>query len=115
MRCNALTTFHHANICATSNTNRNMENPFQIISSRLTNIESLLIETIAKLEAKETKKKKRIVDTQQLSETIDETSVTIQRWRNSGKIPYFQVGEDVRYDLDAVLEALSKKKGGKKC
>lgn len=92
-----------------------MENPFQIIASRLTNIESLLIEHFATPEERKPSKEKTIVDTQQLSEKLNVTVVTVQRWRDRGKIPFFQAGGVIRYDLDAVLEALSKKKGGKKC
>lgn len=58
---------------------------------------------------------KTILDTDQLMERLNVTRPTVQRWRDSGRIPYIQVGNVVRYDLDAVLEALSKKKGGKKC
>lgn len=60
-------------------------------------------------------KQKTIVDTEQLMERLNVTRPTVQRWRDTGRIPFIQVGNVVRYDLDAVLEALSKKKGGKKC
>jgi excisionase family DNA binding protein len=58
---------------------------------------------------------KTILDTEQLMESLNVTRPTVQKWRDSGRIPFIQVGNVVRYDLDAVLEALSKKKGGKKC
>jgi excisionase family DNA binding protein len=60
-------------------------------------------------------KSKNILDTDQLMVKLGVTRPTLSKWRKDGRIPFIQVGAVVRYDLDAVLEALSKKKGGKKC
>jgi excisionase family DNA binding protein len=51
-----------------------------------------------------------IIDTDQLIEKLGVTRPTIQRWRDQGRIPYIQVGQVIRYDLDKVIEALENKK-----
>jgi excisionase family DNA binding protein len=51
-----------------------------------------------------------IIDTDQLIDKLGVTRPTIQRWRDQGRIPYIQVGQVIRYDLDKVIEALENKK-----
>jgi len=43
------------------------------------------------------------------------TEPTIIRWRKKGKIPFLQIGSSIRYDLNAVIDALTvgKKKGAR--
>lgn len=51
-----------------------------------------------------------ILDTDQLMKKMNVTRPTIQRWRDQGRIPFIQVGQVIRYDLDKVIEALENKK-----
>jgi len=92
-----------------------MENPFEVINRKLENIQ-LLIQSLGHNSETQnpSSQEKTILDTRQLSEKIDVTVVTIQRWRDRGKIPFFQVGGVIRYDLDAVLAALGKKRSKQK-
>ena len=92
-----------------------------LLSISLGDLQSLIIDSVnvclenLDSEYPVSPKQKNILDTEQLMERLNVTRPTVQRWRNTGRIPFIQVGNVVRYDLDAVLEALSKKKVGKKC
>lgn len=55
-----------------------------------------------------------IIDSKTLMERLDISEPTLQRWRNKGRIPYIQEDNVVRYNWPKVLEALEKRKGGKK-
>jgi hypothetical protein len=57
--------------------------------------------------------KPEIMTGEQLCEKLDVTIQTLIRWRQKGKIPYFQIGSSIRYDFNKVLNALevNKKKG----
>lgn len=46
------------------------------------------------------------VTTKQLCEYLNITEPTVIRWRQKGKIPFFQIGSAVRYDKNEVMEAL---------
>jgi hypothetical protein len=54
-----------------------------------------------------------IMTGQQLSERLDIDIQTLAKWRQKGKIPYLQLGTNIRYDFNKVIEALevTKKKG----
>jgi hypothetical protein len=57
--------------------------------------------------------KPEIMTGEQLCEKLDITIQTLIRYKKLGKIPYFQIGSSVRYDLNKVLNAIefNKKKG----
>src|SRR5690606_24963443 len=55
-----------------------------------------------------------IIDGKTMMERLDISEPTLQRWRNKGRIPYIQQDNVVRYNWPKVLEALEKRKGGKK-
>lgn len=44
-----------------------------------------------------------------LARILDCSTTTAQKWKNSGKIPYKQIGRKVIFDVEKVLEAVSKK------
>ena len=46
--------------------------------------------------------------TKQLCEFLNVSSPTIIRWKQKGKIPYYNIGSAVRFDLKKVLAALEK-------
>ncbi|MGN6297935.1 MAG: helix-turn-helix domain-containing protein [Ginsengibacter sp.] len=49
------------------------------------------------------------ITTKELCKFLNVTELTLHRWRNKGKIPFFQIGSAVRYNKNEVLEALRKK------
>lgn len=55
----------------------------------------------------------RIVDGEALEKELGITRQTLARWRKTNRIPYIQVGAVIRYDLNKVIGALEKKKGGR--
>jgi|SRR5690606_22120471 len=55
-----------------------------------------------------------IIDSKTLMKRLDISEPTLQRWRDKGRIPYIQQDNVVRYNWPKVLEALEKRKGGKK-
>src|SRR5690606_2012597 len=55
-----------------------------------------------------------IIDTKTLLTRLDLSEPTVIRYRQKGVIPFLQVGSAIRYDYQKVLEALEKRKGGKK-
>jgi excisionase family DNA binding protein len=89
-----------------------MDNPFLILEERMTRIESLLWELKNNFEIKDSDNlsKNRPVTTKQLCEYLDVTEPTILRWRKKGKIPFFTIGNAVRFHLSEVLTALEKNK-----
>lgn len=50
------------------------------------------------------------IDTKELCKRLAMTEPTIIRWRKKGKIPYLSVGSSIRYDWNAVLNALKQTK-----
>lgn len=46
------------------------------------------------------------VTTKQLCKYLGISEPTAIRWRQKGKIPFFQIGSAVRYDKNEVMEAL---------
>lgn len=61
-------------------------------------------------EVDENKDKKYEYGIAGLARILDCSITTAQKWKNSGKIPYKQIGRKVIFDVDKVLEAVSKKK-----
>lgn len=50
-----------------------------------------------------------ILNGEQLRHKLNVTRQTLINWRNKGRIPYFQIGSAIRYDLNVVLKAIEKK------
>ncbi len=48
--------------------------------------------------------------TKQLCEHLNITEPTVIRYRRKGWIPFFKIGDSVRFDLDKVLAALESRK-----
>jgi|SRR5690606_36342542 len=55
-----------------------------------------------------------IIDTKELIARLRLSEPTIIRYRKKGIIPYLQIGSAIRYEYQKVLEALEKRKGGRK-
>jgi DNA-binding transcriptional MerR regulator len=83
-----------------------MHNPFEEIAQRLNFIENLLQNI--NIEGIKIEPKPEIMTGEQLCEKLDVTIQTLIRWRQKGKIPYFQIGSSIRYDFKKVLNALEK-------
>lgn len=49
------------------------------------------------------------VTTKELCDFLGITEPTVIRWRQKGKIPFFQIGSAVRYNLAEVMDSLKKK------
>lgn len=80
---------------------------------------SLMLEAIEfavnSIPQKESTKEAQIITGEDLSKKLGVTIQTLIRWRQKGKIPFLQIGNSIRYDLNKVLDSLeAKKKGVKK-
>lgn len=58
--------------------------------------------------------RKLIYSMQGLATLLNCSTVTAQSIKNSGKIPYMQVGRKIIFDADKVLAALENKPAGRK-
>ena len=61
------------------------------------------------------KESKKLYSMQELADFLGCSTVTAQTIKNSGKIPYYQIGRKCIFDTDKVLAALERgiKKSGK--
>ena len=50
----------------------------------------------------------KLVTTQQLCEHLGVTEPTVLRWRKKGKIPFFEIGSAIRFNLSEVRKSLEK-------
>ncbi len=95
-------------------TRTTMENPFEVIIERLDRIEKLLIKQQSGSEIATTLQdlpdKKYVYGLTGLAELLGCSHPTAQKIKNSGRIPYTQVGRKLVFDCDAVLNSLAKKK-----
>lgn len=87
-----------------------IQNPFAVLEAKLANIEGLLIDLKYPESTINSKQSQTILDNEQLGAKLGVTLKTLSNWRKEGRIPFFQVGAVIRYDLDKVLEALENKK-----
>lgn len=84
---------------------------FEKIPQAISELSIKIEEILRKLEIENPlKPDPRIVDGETLEEKFGITRQTLGRWRKGGRIPYIQVGQVIRYDLDKVIEALENKK-----
>lgn len=79
---------------------------------------SLMLEAVEfavqHLPQKEAKKEAQIITGEDLAKKLGLTIQTLIRWRQKGKIPFLQIGNSIRYDLNKVLDSLEAKKGVKR-
>jgi excisionase family DNA binding protein len=88
-----------------------MNNPFEIIDTRLSTIENLLTElTQSGTPGSNYLPANKPSTQQEITAFLGVTEATIIRWRKKGKIPFMQIGSRVLYDKNKVVEALEKKK-----
>lgn len=84
---------------------------FEKIPQAISELSFKIEEILRKLEiGNPIKPDPRIVDGDTLEGKLGITRQTLGRWRKNGRIPYIQVGQVIRYDLDKVIEALENKK-----
>ena len=55
-----------------------------------------------------------LITEEQLAKKMGKPRRTVSRWRELGKIPFYKVGNWIRYDYKAVLEALHSQNNNKK-
>lgn len=85
-----------------------MINPFDIMDTRLSNIENLLLEL--HLPSLQAPPKDEIIDREELCKRLDITETTAITWQNKGKIPALKIGAQYRYNWPAVIKALEIKR-----
>jgi hypothetical protein len=85
-----------------------MENPFEAITAELSDIKSILLnlKSINGTPAQEQQIATKIIDEKELCKFLKISHVTAIRWRQEGKVPFFRIGNVIRYDLQKVLLSL---------
>lgn len=87
-----------------------MNNPFEVIDARLSNIETLLLDLKHDPKVTDNKsqptERKTLHSIRELSDFIGCSTVTGQKLKNSGQIPYRQIGRKVMFDSAEVLKAM---------
>jgi excisionase family DNA binding protein len=78
------------------------------IDELVSRIKKAVIEEIELTKVENQKIFSKPINTKQLCEYLGVTEPTIIKWREKGKIPFFTVGSSVRFNLEKVIEALSK-------
>jgi hypothetical protein len=75
---------------------------------------SLMLEAVQfavnSIPQREPTKEAQIITGEDLSKKLGVTIQTLIRWRQKGKIPFLQIGNSIRYDLNKVLDSLEAKK-----
>lgn len=51
----------------------------------------------------------RLVTTDELAEAIQTSKMSIHNWRNEGWLPYYKIGNSVRFNLEEVMKAIEKR------
>jgi len=90
-----------------------MQNPFDSIETRLSNIETLLLDIRQdpkQATPTQTMECKTLFSIRELSEFIGCSTVTAQKFKNDGRIPFRQVGRKVMFDTCEVLKAMDQTK-----
>ncbi len=94
-----------------------MNNPFDVIDARLSNIETLLLDLKHNPSAtsEPATERKILHSIQELANHYGTSTVTAQKWKNSGKIPFRQVGRKVMFDTVEIDKAMDsgKRKAGR--
>lgn len=85
-----------------------MNNPFDEFDKRLINIESLLLNLQPKESLPKDEPYVKPINTKELCAFLGITEPTVIRWRKKKKIPFFQIGSAVRFNLSEVLKSLGK-------
>ena len=58
--------------------------------------------------------KKQLVRARDIAKRYDVTERSVFNWKDAGKIPFIQIGKIIRFDLDAVIEAIEGKQEAEK-
>jgi excisionase family DNA binding protein len=82
-----------------------MNNPFDILMEKLIEIDNRL----ANLPQVERRPQTEIIDTKTLCERLQLSEPTIISMRRRKQIPFFKVGSAIRFNWQAVIEALESK------
>ncbi|MCB0687936.1 MAG: hypothetical protein KDC53_15475 [Saprospiraceae bacterium] len=90
-----------------------MENPFQIISQRLSTIEQLLLDLKHQKPTVLEEKPDKYVNKKEAANLAGVSTSTIDNWGRSGKITRHYFGGSVRFWLPELLDFLKKQKVGK--
>ena len=87
-----------------------MENPFQLIESRLSKIENLLFELKSEPKKELENSKQYAYSIREGAEFFHVSKVTFQVWKNKGLVSHTQIGRKLIIDLNGTLELLSVRK-----
>lgn len=82
-----------------------MYNPFEVINDKLDNLEKMISELQSK---PENKISTEIIDRKELCKRLAITEPTAIRWERKGKIPFFRIGSNIRYNWQSVVNTLEK-------
>jgi excisionase family DNA binding protein len=85
-------------------------NPFTSIEERLDRIENLLLTILSSGEKLAQPSPQLIYGVDGLARLLNCSKPTAQRIKDSGKIPFMQLGRKIVFDEQAVLQALNKSK-----
>ena len=84
-----------------------MNNPFEEISTRLANIETLLLEIkYEPIKHAESQEPQYLHSLKELAEFLGCSTVTAYKLKSSGRIPFKQFGRKLIFNSDEVLKAL---------
>ncbi len=86
-----------------------MNNPFEIIEKRLSNIESLVLDALhpSRVEKRENKQNQPFIKgIHELAKFLRCSPSRAQKLKNEGRIPFFQDGRTVLFDPDKVREVM---------
>jgi helix-turn-helix protein len=84
-----------------------MNNPFETIDARLSNIENILLDL--KHTPKETgneSEDKTLLRRKDVSKLFTVSLVTINKWMRSGKLPYHRINSRIYFKKNEVIEAM---------
>lgn len=87
-----------------------MDNPFQIISQRLSTIEQLLIDLKHQRPPEVVKKPEKYIDKKEAAQIASVSTSTIDNWARSGKISRHYFGGSVRFWVPELMEFLEEQK-----
>lgn len=82
-------------------------NPFEVLNQRFDLLEATLeaLKSNTKLGVKQLE----LIDRKELCKRLSLSTPTIMQWERKGTIPCIRIGESVRYNWPAVIEALENK------
>ncbi|MEJ7740187.1 MAG: hypothetical protein WKF97_22430 [Chitinophagaceae bacterium] len=81
-------------------------NPFEELSHKLDEIKNLLVISSTSNTNTPQDRVNEIIDRETLCKRLGITEPTVIRHQKRGKIPFLQIGSSIRYDWNAVVQAL---------